>query len=310
MTRRWLLPALSLTLGLAVAPAAATAAEPARVKDRIDLPTGWQPEGVTVHGRKLYVGSLADGRIIKADVRTGRTRVLPESATGKPAVGVDYDERRDVVWVAGGDSGEIRAQSPKTGEVLATYRLPKAKSRFVNDLVVTGKAVYATDSLNQELGVVRLDGDALPRGQRAETMPLVGEIEYVEGFNANGIVKSGKWLVLVQSSTGTLFRVNKATGRSRAIDAGGYEFDNGDGLEPDGRRLFVVRNRDNLVVTVKLRDQRRVAKVVAEQTSDDFDVPTTVALRRGSLFAVNARFGNPTPETADFWVTRLDADGS
>ena len=41
--------------------------------------------------------------------------------------------------------------------------------------------------------------------------------------------------------------------------------------------------------------------------SGDFDVPTTVALLRGSLYAVNARFGNPAPATADYWITRLDA---
>jgi len=307
MRRRWLFPVLTLTLAVAAVPGAATAQSSARVVDRVDLPNGWQPEGITVHDRSLYLGSLADGRIIRADVRTGSTSVLPQSRTGKPAVGIDYDQRRDVLWVAGGDSGEIRAQSARTGRVLGTYRLPQADARFVNDIVVTRRAVYATDSVNQELGVVRLAGDSVPRSQRAGTMALRGDIDYVEGFNANGIVRSGRWLVLVQSNTGTLFRVNKANGVTRDIDAGGYEFTNGDGLEPDGRRLHVVRNRDNLLVTVQLRDRKRQARVVTEQTSDDFDVPTTVALQRGDLWAVNARFGNPEPARADYWVTRLDA---
>jgi hypothetical protein len=35
-------------------------------------------------------------------------------------------------------------------------------------------------------------------------------------------------------------------------------------------------------------------------------VPTTVAAYRGSLYLPNARFGNATPTTADFWISRID----
>ncbi len=298
--------ALPLVAATLAAPTAA-AAPPRTAGDRIDLPRGWQPEGVTTDGDMLYVGSLATGRLIRADLRTGKTKVLPRSRTGKPAVGIDHDARRDVIWVAGGDSGEIRAQSARNGRLLATYALPGTESRFVNDVVVTGRAVYATDSQNQELGVVRLHGDGVPSSRPAKTRALTGDLEYNEGFNANGIIRSGRWLVLVQSSTGTLFRVNKATGRTRAVDAGGYQFDNGDGLEPDGRRgVHVVRNRDNLVVTARFVDKKKRVTVVAEQMSDDFDVPTTVADVGEDLWAVNARFGNQTPATADYWITRLD----
>ena len=43
-------------------------------------------------------------------------------------------------------------------------------------------------------------------------------------------------------------------------------------------------------------------------THPDFDVPTTVARRRGTLFLPNARFGTTAPDSpdaADYWVTRL-----
>ena len=43
-------------------------------------------------------------------------------------------------------------------------------------------------------------------------------------------------------------------------------------------------------------------------THPDFDVPTTVARRRGSLFLPNARFRTTAPDSpdaADYWVTRL-----
>lgn len=314
MTQSWkpttaALLALPLVAAAGVMTPTAAAAPPRAAVDRIDLPTGWQPEGITTDGNRLYVGSLATGELLRADPVTGRTTVLPKSETGKPAVGIDYDRRRGVIWVAGGGSGEIRAQDASNGRLLATYRLPHPKGRFVNDLVVTRKAVYATDSQKQQLGVVRLDGEALPPSSPAERMRLRGHIDYGEGFNANGIVRSGRWLVIVQSNTGTLFRVNKHTGRARAIDARGYEFTNGDGLERDGRRgLHVVRNTDNIVVDVRLSARRTKARVVEEQTSTRVDVPTTVADLGADLWAVNARFGTTTPDApadADYWVTRL-----
>lgn len=311
MTKTWRLrtSAALLTLPLAVggllAPAA-TAAPSKAAGDRIDLPTGWQPEGVTTDGDHLYVGSLATGEILRADPRTGRTTVLAKSETGKPAVGVDYDRWRDVLWVAGGDKGEIRAQSVSNGRVIATFRVPKREGRFINDVVVTKKAVYATDSNKQQLAMVPITDNAVPPTGKAKKIKLTGDIRYGEGFNANGIVRSGRWLVLVQSNTGTLFRVNKHTGRTRAIAAGGYAFTNGDGLERDGKRgLHVVRNQDNLVVDVRLSPKRLKATVLEEQTSPDLDVPTTVADVGSSLWVVNARFGNPTPTTADYWLTRL-----
>ena len=102
-------------LPAAAAPAIASHGHHDDGPDQIALPIGWQPEGVTTDGKKVFSGSLATGSILKANPRTGATRVLPESATGKPAVGLDFDKRRDVIWVAGGPSGEVRAQDARTG---------------------------------------------------------------------------------------------------------------------------------------------------------------------------------------------------
>ena len=72
------------------------------------------------------------------------------------AVGVDYDRRRDLLWVAGGGTNRIRAHDADTGRRLAVYNFPSETARFINDLVVTRRAVYATDSFNQEFLVVPL----------------------------------------------------------------------------------------------------------------------------------------------------------
>src|SRR6187549_2105774 len=185
-------------LPAAAAPAIASHGHHDDGPDQIALPIGWQPEGVTTNGKMVFSGSLATGSILEANPRTGETRVLPESATGKPAVGLDFDKRRNVIWVAGGPSGEVRAQDAKTGELLATFTTPTvATGRFINDLVVTRKAVYATDSFNQELVVLPLERrNALPASGPAQLLPLTGDISFVPGeFNANGIVKTRHGLV-------------------------------------------------------------------------------------------------------------------
>jgi sugar lactone lactonase YvrE len=280
--------------------------------DRISLPDGWQPEGITTDGRAVYVGSLANGAIWRADLRTGHGHVLAKGAKGRVAVGVDYDRRRDLLWVAGGPTKQVRVHDAGSGRLLRTYTFPSRKARFVNDLVATRHAVYATDSSNQQLLVVPLhQGDPghrqLPPASAARTVRLTGDVKYVEGeINLNGIVRSGHALVAVQTNTGKLFRINPRTGLTTEITVAGGPLTNGDGLEPDGDLLYVVRNLLNRIAVVDLNRGRTQGMVVASLTDPDLDVPATVALAKHSLWAANARFTTtPGPNTA-YWVTRLD----
>jgi hypothetical protein len=304
MTRtRWSVVLLALVIPFM--PVTADA-DQAAAPSRIDLPDGWQPEGITTDGDRLYVGSLANGAIWKANPDTGKGRVLAQGRTGRVAVGVEYDAWHNLVWVAGGDTNTVRAHNARTGRVRATYRFPSTTPRFLNDLVVTRIGVFATDSQNQELAVMpfRKDG-TLRRPRAARTLPLTGDVHYTAGFNLNGIVRSRGRLLAVQSNTGQLFRINKLTGRSHAVDLGGYVLTNGDGLEIRRDKLFAVRNQDNLVAVLDLNRRLTRAALKRELTSNDFDVPTTVALEHRRLWAVNARFGTtPTPDTA-YWITRV-----
>lgn len=287
------------TAALVEAPAQARPQGP----ETIALPDGWQPEGITTDGKDLFVGSLADGALWRTSPRTGKGDLLAPGEEGRVAVGVDHDRRRDVLWVAGGPTGEVRAQDADTGEVLATYSFP-GTNRFLNDVTVTRTGVYVTDSNNQELAVVPLGpGRALPAAGAATTLPLTGDLVYQPGFNLNGIVAVRGELLAVQSNTGTLFRIDPASGVTSAVDLGGASLSNGDGLEVGrtGRtvQVFVVRNQLDLIADVRLDRDLEEGMVSRELTDSDFDVPTTVALVRGSLYAVNARFGTPpTPDTA------------
>ena len=273
--------------------------------DRIDLPNGWQPEGIAALGDRLFVGSLADGAIWRGDPATGEGSVLVPGSEGAVSVGLEADEANGRLWVAGGDTGEVRAYAADTGELLETY---KFEAGFLNDLVVTPEAVYVTDSFMPQILVVPLgEGGALPAADETEVLSLGGDIEYGEGFNVNGIEAVPAGLVVVHSSTGELFRVDPASGEATRIDLGDATLTAGDGLTVDGSTLYVVRNELNQIAVLELDEGATSATQVAELTNEGFDVPTTVAVMGDDLWAVNARFGtDPTPET-EYWITRLDA---
>jgi hypothetical protein len=253
----------------------------------------------------VFVGSLANGAIWKGDVRTGRGGVFVPGIAGKVAVGVDFDAATNRLWVAGGPTGEVRAYNATTGALLATYLFSPVG--FLNDLVATDRAVYVTDSNIQQLDVIPLGpGGALPAPSAATTLPLTGDIAYVPGqFNANGIVAARGWLILVQSFTGQLFRVNPATGVATDINLHGGSAASGDGLEVHGSRLYVVQNFFNKLAVFKLGARLTSATWQGDVTSSGLDIPTTAAVSAGRLWAVNARFTTAPGPDVEYWITQL-----
>jgi sugar lactone lactonase YvrE len=206
-------------------------------------------------------------------------------------------------------TGQAYVYDARTGADLASYQLaPKGVPTFINDVVVTGKAAWFTDSLNQQLYAVPFGRHGRLPGQDAvRTLPLTGDLVFQTGFNLNGIAaaKGGRVLVVVQSNTGKLFTVSPRSGNTREIDLGGAMVTNGDGLLLRGRTLFVVRNQLNLIAVVQLNRSLSRGRVVAQLTDPDFDVPTTITFAAGRLYAVNARFGIPDPETARYDIVRV-----
>ena len=316
------LSALAMTAPAASASSASSPADPPSTPSapspfpaRIDLPDGWQPEGITTDQESLYAGSLVNGAIWKADPRTGTGSVLWPGEEGSTAVGVDYDRTRDLLWVAGGATGEVRAHDAQTGQLVATYTFRAAK--FINDLTVTQRGVYATDSMRPVLLVVPLGppDDELPAAGMRRTIPLTGDYVHVPGeFNLNGIVFApGRTLLAVQSVNGNLYSIDRDTGAATLVTVEDADLTSGDGLERRGEVLYVVRNFLNEIVALGQTgatedgaptEYTRISTI----TSDSFAVPTTVAAARGRLYAVNSRFDitNPPPDT-EYWITRVAA---
>ncbi len=80
---------------------------------------------------------------------------------------------------------------------------------------------------------------------------------------------------------------------------------NGDGILLRGRTLYVVQNRLNKVAVLKLDRTLRSARLKAELTDPDFDVPTTIAALGRRLYAVNARFSTPPTPTTPYDIVQV-----
>jgi hypothetical protein len=297
-----MLVGLVLGISVALAPAAAARDRFADLPTRIDLPVGFQPEGIESFGPWLFAGGLTDGAIWRGSAVTGEGREIVEGEVGRAATGLHLD-RWSRLWVAGGPTGTIRVYNALTADLLQTYTF--TGTGFLNDLDISRGAVYATDSANAQLAVIPLGRfGRLPDPSVAHLMPLTGDFQMQPGFNANGIAARGGWLIMVQSNTGFLFRVNPRTGETHKVDTGGYLVTNGDGLELRGRTLYVVRNFDNLVAALRLSRDLRHAELLGEITAPPgaLSVPTTATATLRGLYVVNARFGITTDE---YWITRL-----
>ncbi|MFR9768725.1 hypothetical protein [Nocardia sp. SC052] len=116
--------AISAALGClgvaASAPGDRTAAYPPVLAAGIDLPAGFQPEGIAIGSRPVaYFGSRVDGSIYRADLVTGQGEILSQGP-GTPALGLQVDHHGRL-FVAGGTGGDARVVDTGTGAVSASY---------------------------------------------------------------------------------------------------------------------------------------------------------------------------------------------
>ncbi|MFE5818459.1 SMP-30/gluconolactonase/LRE family protein [Streptomyces sp. NPDC056479] len=304
LTRRGLLTAGAATAGAALVGTAGTPATAAgkRRPTVIHLPNGFRPEGIAIGGGPYaYLGSLGDGSLYRADLRTGEGGII-SAGPGTPSVGLKLD-RQGRLFVAGRGQG-ARVVDARTGRILASYVLTTATPTFVNDVFLTSRTAWFTDSFQPALYALPLGRRGeLPDADEAVTITLSGAWSQVPGevVNANGITGTpdGSALLVVQSGVGALHRVNPRTGVTALVDLGdAAPVTNGDGLLLLGRTLYVVQNRQNAIDVFRLSADGRSGVFQRRITDPLFDVPTTVAAHQGRLYLPNARFTTtPTPET-------------
>jgi hypothetical protein len=255
------------------------------------------------------VGSIPSGAIFHGNLRSGKGELLVEPQEGRMAIGLAFDRRSRYLYAAGGPTGKGFVYDARSGETVAILDLTDPGS-FINDVVVTRRAAYFTDSSRPVLyRVPLLEAGKLPDPPVVEEIPLSGDYVFVpEEFNANGIeaTRNGRWLVIVHSFRGELYRVDPDTGQATLIELNGGSVQNGDGLLLRRGKLFVVQNFLNQIAVVRLNDPLTSGRIVRTVTDPDLRIPTTNDNFRNALYVVNARFDTPpTPET-EYEVVRVN----
>lgn len=300
------LPALSLILSLGLSNSATAQSFPKTIPLPNNALYGFQPEGISLgDGHIAYVGSLADGSIYEADLRTGAGSLLVQGSLGTMlAVGLDFDESSGYLFVAGGIFGDGRVYDTKTGELVAQLPLGLPGASWINDVVVTRDVAYFTDSFGPHIYSgphiykVALDSQGAPVGT---VQPLTLGGDWFDVFpdppeelviNANGIVATpdNGTLIVVNSASGRLYTVDPDTGLATEIDLGGVGVPAGDGLVLKGKTLYVVQNLLNQVSVFTLSPDYSAATHTQTLTDADFKIPSTADNFGPWLYVVNARF--------------------
>jgi len=292
-----LLPAL-LAVGSAASPTGYAAPRPSEYILPGDTVF---PEGVAYDQGtgQFYVSSTTDGTIFRGNLWDEMTSVfLPGGQDGRTtAVGLKVDDQGRL-FIAGGGTGKIFVYDTATGELLASFDNNETTT-FLNDVAIAPDGTaYVTDSLDPTL--YRVTTDESGQVQFEAWLDITGI--YQSGFNFNGIVATpdGEYLIVVQSNTGRLYRIDIDTQEIVQIDLGGETVQAGDGIVLRGRTLWVVRNSFELIVKVQLSGDFASGSIVSSTTDESFKFPTTAAIANGRLLVVNSQFNrrppNPPPD--------------
>jgi hypothetical protein len=287
--------------------------------DIIPLPDGYLPEGITEgRGHTFYAGTINGGAIYRGSFRSGAVEVLVAPDPDRLALGMSFDRRSNLLYVASGFNGVAYVYDGSTGSEVATIPLTTPGAGFINDAAVARDAVYFTDSFQAVIYKVPLGpAGRLSTPAQVEEIPLSGDFELVPQppppdfiVNANGIVvtPNNRWLIIVNTALGTLYRVDPSTGYADLIDLGGADVATGDGLVLRGHTLYVVQNFMNQIGVIRLKGKFTRGVYVKALTNDAFRIPTTAAYFRKALYAVNARFDEidpfNVPPDAEFEIVR------
>ena len=293
MRVRYLLAVLAvpaLALGTVASPAAAAPRPATSTVYTLDPSTHGNPEGVAWDPETgaFFVSATGDGTIYRGTLPDPTVRpAIP--GPGTPAVGMKVAGGK--LFVAGGPAGDVRVYDIRSGARVGEFTTP-GTGGFLNDLVVTEAGdVWITDSFRPVLWHLTPALVAAGSGE-ALGVPVDPEIAYGPGFNLNGIValEDGRRLVVVQSNTGTLFRIDLGGAARRITPIAGASVPGGDGLLLDRGRLIVVQGDPAQLSVLKLNGGAARAAVDEVITDPTLRGPSTVARARDRYLVVNADF--------------------
>jgi len=290
----------SSTIAPSSAPLAARSGNPGALPDQYILPgNAVFPEGIAYDQRSgsVFVSSTTDGTIFRGDVTSETlTQFLAGNVDGRTtAIGLAVDDRGRL-YVAGGGTGLVFVYNGGTGALIAKGASGAAPT-FINDVVIAPDgSAYATDS--QSPFIYRIARDASGNFALERWLNFTGTaFVSAPGFNANGIevTANGRYLIVIQSNTGKLFRVDIATKEVTQFNLGGATFVAGDGILLQGNTLYVLQNATGVLSEIRLNVIDATGFLVGGTTDPSFAFPTSLDFARGRLLVVNSQFNRRGP---------------
>ena len=289
-----------LVVGLAVFVLAPLTADGARQIRLHALPGATAfPESIGVDPRTgaFFTGSLIDGTVYRGTLESDTATVfLPAGSDGRTNVAGVKVDRQSRIWLADAFNGRVLVYS-QGGRLLHAFLLAGPGRPTVNDIAFSRGVAYVTDSARPFLYRIRLAEATAPGTTTVEPwIDVSGAVAYATGegplgVNLNGIVASadGKTLLVVQTNTGKLFRVDVASGHITEVAVEGTSLMFGDGMLRVGSQLYVARNAANEVVRLRLGDGWRSAVSNETFTTSVLAFPTALANLRGRLLITNSQ---------------------
>lgn len=267
----------------------------------LSLPNGFSPDGISIaKDGTIYVASIISGKIVKGTTDDSQiSDYLVDSERKGGSWGMDLTENDKYLWVAGGLAGTARSYDAQTGELVANVTL--TNFGVVNDLIVTEKAVYLTNSSFPILYKIPLNAEGKQSGE-ASVIKLSGEFDYSPKYfaNANGIDydRDTNRLIVNHSQLGKYYSINPETGEAKEIDLQG-ETSSNDGIAIDGSVLVGVEPPKNQVDIFQLSNDHKQATLSQRLTADVLDFPTLVAYDDNYWYIVNGKLSTKaTPDMA------------
>ena len=295
---------VAVLLAATVVLVVATASPAEAATEVIVLPGANSAEGIAKgEGDTFDAGDLFRGDIFRGDLEDKTAELFIAAPDGRGAVGMQADLRRDLLFVAGGFTGQAYVYDLDSGATVATYQLASPPA-VINDVTVTRNGAWFTDSVRAMLFFVPVDRHGVPGEFR--TLALQGPAADTSGeFNLNGIAASGDTLIVAHSAHGKLYTVDPETGNSAEVSD--VSVPAVDGIVVRGRELWAVQN-SNQVTEVRLDEDLTSGTIDEVITDPAFHTATTAIRFDGGLAVVNAKFDTGFPPTADQYEVVLVDD--
>ncbi|MFG1752822.1 SMP-30/gluconolactonase/LRE family protein [Streptosporangium sandarakinum] len=295
-------------------PASAPSGARLRISTAYELPgERVYPEGIAADPRTgdLYAGSFTDGTVFKMTPGRRTAQIfLPAGADGRHTANGLKADRFGRLWVTDSTTG-VSVYDTRSRRLLARFVVPEEGARFVNDLAVTPDgSAYLTDSARAV--VYRVTPRQLA-GAGDEPVALTPRFDLGDlldahapgAYTLNGIVAgpSGRYLLVVDTTGGDLYRLDVASGAIRRVALRGGDLLHADGLELRDGTLWAVHNTDDAISRWRVSRNGSSARLERRAADEELRLPTTLVRVRGTLYVVRSQFdkggpmGEGTPET-------------